>query len=226
MPLEDVEVTRIRPERFDEVRTSDAMAAFERSMARGRDRNRRAGRRHRRPRLGRHERAQSSSVPQSSSAPGPTGATRYDGGPEEGTRDELASPRVRTSRYDAAAPRRAPRSATRSSAPAPAGTVPAGAAAHLLDAQQVAGRDRGRSAIRIDSASERHGATLSRPLDDDEGRVLQALCSHQADHFTIAVKRPGRITPAEQKSGKSRDFKPPSGLEPLTPSLRVKCSTS
>ena len=111
MPLEDVEVTRIRPERFDEVRTSDAMAAFERSMARGRDRNRRDGRRHRRPRLGRHERAQSSSVPQSSSAPGPTGATRYDGGPEEGTRDELASPRVRTSRYDAAARggRRGPR---------------------------------------------------------------------------------------------------------------------
>jgi hypothetical protein len=43
---------------------------------------------------------QSASAPHSSSAPAPNGATRYDGGPEEGTRGALASPRVRTTRYD------------------------------------------------------------------------------------------------------------------------------
>ena len=37
MPLEEVEVTQLRPERFEEVLTSDALAAFERSMARGRE---------------------------------------------------------------------------------------------------------------------------------------------------------------------------------------------
>jgi trehalose synthase len=37
VPLEEVEVTHLRPERFDEVLTSDALAAFERSMARGRE---------------------------------------------------------------------------------------------------------------------------------------------------------------------------------------------
>ena len=37
MPLEEVEVTQLRPDRFAEVLTSDALAAFERSMARGRE---------------------------------------------------------------------------------------------------------------------------------------------------------------------------------------------
>jgi hypothetical protein len=37
VPLENVEVTPLRPERFDEVLTSDALAAFQRSMARGRE---------------------------------------------------------------------------------------------------------------------------------------------------------------------------------------------
>ena len=37
MPLEEVEVTQLRPERFAEVLTPDALAAFERSMARGRE---------------------------------------------------------------------------------------------------------------------------------------------------------------------------------------------
>jgi hypothetical protein len=42
------------------------------------------------------------SVPetQSSPAPAPNGTTRYDGGPEEGTRGAIASPRVRSTRYD------------------------------------------------------------------------------------------------------------------------------
>ena len=35
VPLEEVEVTSLRPERFAEVLTADAMAAFERAMARG-----------------------------------------------------------------------------------------------------------------------------------------------------------------------------------------------
>jgi trehalose synthase len=37
VPLEEVEVTQLRPERFDEVLTSDALAAFQNSMARGRE---------------------------------------------------------------------------------------------------------------------------------------------------------------------------------------------
>jgi hypothetical protein len=41
-----------------------------------------------------------STPPQSSTAPAPNGSTRYDGGPEEGTRGALASPKVPTTRYD------------------------------------------------------------------------------------------------------------------------------
>jgi trehalose synthase len=37
VPLENVEVTPLRPERFEEVLTSDALAAFQGSMARGRE---------------------------------------------------------------------------------------------------------------------------------------------------------------------------------------------
>jgi trehalose synthase len=37
MPLEEVEVTQLRPERFDEVLTSNALVAFQNSMARGRE---------------------------------------------------------------------------------------------------------------------------------------------------------------------------------------------
>jgi trehalose synthase len=37
VPLEEVEVTPLRPERFEEVLRPDALAAFERSMARGRE---------------------------------------------------------------------------------------------------------------------------------------------------------------------------------------------
>jgi trehalose synthase len=37
VPLEEVEVTQLRPERFEEVLRPDALAAFERSMARGRE---------------------------------------------------------------------------------------------------------------------------------------------------------------------------------------------
>jgi hypothetical protein len=37
VPLEDVEVTALRPERFEEVLTPDALAAFQRSLARGHD---------------------------------------------------------------------------------------------------------------------------------------------------------------------------------------------
>jgi hypothetical protein len=40
------------------------------------------------------------SAPPSATAPSPSGTTRYDGGPEEGSRGLVASPRVPTTRYD------------------------------------------------------------------------------------------------------------------------------